>query len=293
MATYIFLGHGSFNQETPAGYPAEVLIPPDTTLKFYSEAGQALVLPSVDDNTDYAEVAPAWQQLKDQGPGLTTTMQTYNFSLVPEDHDEEREAIAKADWNGAIPITLTEGRQYLCQGSPETCPTPALLSGTEEAVSNPERWKHKCTGILGQYGGNGNELHWVACTSFRVKRPDLATLVTSDASGPGSSDISTWVPDNASYKGIRDQNAKAIKATDNGGTVAIVAGGAVVLIGAGHERRPAEYVRRQNDVEEGLITVTKGGAFSKGGIEVKGISAKQALVTTEIGELSDKKVKFV
>ena len=293
MATYIFLGHGSFNQEMPAGYPPEVLIPPDTTLKFYSDAGQALVLPSVGDNTDYASVAPAWQQLRDQGPGLTTTMQTYNFSLVPEDHDEERQAIAKADWNGAIPITLPAGRQYLCQGSPETCPTPALLSGTEEAISNPERWKHKCAGILGQYGGNGNELHWAACTSFRVKRPDLGPLVTSDASGPGTSDISTWVPDDAAYKGIREQNAKAIKATDNGGSVAVVAGGAIVLIGAGHERRPAEYVRRQNDVEEGLITVTKGGAFSKGGIEVKGISTTQALVTTEIGEFSDKKVKFV
>ncbi len=31
---------------------------------------------------------------------------------------------------------------------------------------------------------------------------------------------------------------------------------------------------------------------SKGGIEVTGISAKRALVTSEIGEFSDKKVTF-
>lgn len=63
---------------------------------------------------------------------------------------------------------------------------------------------------------------------------------------------------------IRARNAKAVKDTDGGGSVAIVAGGAVVLIGGGHPRRPADYVRRQTDIEEGLLTVTKGGAFSKG-----------------------------
>ena len=111
-------------------------------------------------------------------------------------------------------------------------------------------------------------------------------------SGPGASDVSDWIPDDAAYKDISERNAKAIKDTDSGGSVAIVAGGAVVLIGPDHARRPADYVRRQTDVEEGLLTVTKGGAFSKGSIAVKGISAKQAIVKTEIVEFSDKKVTF-
>lgn len=290
MTTYIFLGHGGFDQKGTAGYPAEVLIPPDTTLRFYSDAGQALSLPSVGDNTDYSKVAPAWQQLKDQGPGLTTTMQTYNLSLTPEDHDEERKAIQNADWNGATPITLPAGEQYLCQGTPETCPTPALLtSASEEAISNPERWKHKCTGILGQYGGNGNVLHWAACTSFVIATPELPVLDTASVTGPGD-DTTGEDPD---YDEIRELNAKNVKDTPGGGSVAVVAGGQVVLIGGDHGVVSADYVRRQPDKEEGLLTVTKGGAFSKGGIEVKGISAKQALVKSEIGKFSDKSVKFV
>jgi hypothetical protein len=83
-------------------------------------------------------------------------------------------------------------------------------------------------------------------------------------SGPGASDVSDWEPDDSAYSDIRARNAKAVKDTDGGGSVAIVAGGAVVLIGGGHPRRPADYVRRQTDIEEGLLTVTKGGAFSKG-----------------------------
>jgi hypothetical protein len=291
MATYIFLGHGGFDQKGTAGYPPEVLIPTDTTLKFYSDAGQALSLPATDDGkTDYSSVVPAWKQLKDQGPGLTATMQTYNFSLVPETHDEERDAIAKADWNGATPITLPAGEQYLCQGTPDTCPTPALLTNpTEEDLSNPERWKHKCTGILGQYGGNNNELHWAACTSFQIKRHDLPVLDTASVTGPGD-DTTGEDPD---FDEIRTLNAKNVKETAGGGSLAIVAGGQVVLIGARHGVVSADYVRRQNDKEEGLLTVTKAGAFSKGAIEVKGISAKQAVVKAEIGEFSEKSVKFV
>jgi hypothetical protein len=90
---------------------------------------------------------------------------------------------------------------------------------------------------------------------------------------------------------IREKNAKAVKDTAGGDSVAIVAGGALVLIGR-HSDDPAEYVRRQTDIEEGMLTVTKGGAFSTGGIEVTGISAKQAVVKSEIGEFSDKKVTF-
>lgn len=43
-------------------------------------------------------------------------------------------------------------------------------------------------------------------------------------------------------------------------------------------------MRRQNDIEEGRLTVTNGGAFSKGAIDVTGISAKQRLVKDEISE---------
>lgn len=294
MTTYIFLGHGTFDQTGTAGFPTEVLIPTDTTVKFFSDAGQVLTLPAVGDNTNYSKVAPAWQQLKDQGPGLTATMQTYNFSLTPEDHDAEREAIKNANWNGATPITLPSGRQYLCQGTPETCPTPALLTNpTEEALSNPDRWKHKCTGILGQYGGSNNELHWAACTSFTIDRQDLPSLLTADATGPGLKDNTNWTPDADAFDEIKQLNQENLNATAPGGSAGIAAGGQIVLIGSGHDNDHGDYVRRQKDKEEGQITVTKAGAFGPSRLDVKGITAKRALVEGKIGEISDKAVKFV
>jgi hypothetical protein len=152
------------------------------------------------------------------------------------------------------------------------------------------RWKHHCDGILDKHAGN--ELFWVACTSFMVAAPELGVLDTATAVGPGFS-VVDWKPDGSAFQKIRDKNAEKVKGTDAGGTVSVVAGGNVVLIGEDHAAFPADYVRRQTDIEEGQITVTKGGAFSKGGLEVKGITAKQALVKSEIGEFSDKKVTFV
>ena len=38
MTTYVILGHGGFNQDSDR-YPPEVLIPVNTTMKFWSEAG--------------------------------------------------------------------------------------------------------------------------------------------------------------------------------------------------------------------------------------------------------------
>jgi hypothetical protein len=343
MTRYVILGHGGFDP-TSSSYPPEVLIPPDTTVQFFSDAGQALVLPYKGGDADYSKVAPMWNQLKDQGSPVEPKGVTYNFTLYPGESAEEVEGARRANWGGAVEIEfVSSGTTYLCKGAPETCPTPKLNVAAgrhDELVAKgdaavkafkewlasatlgefpteiadfasrltdvPEeyyefvadgvpdgRWKHHCDGILGTRGGGGNELSWIACTSFEFATPELPSLVTADASGPGTTDVSTWVPDDAAYKTVREQNAKALKATPDDGSVAIVAGGAILLVGAEHERRPGDYVRRQTDVEEGQLTVKKGGAFSKGSIEVKGISAKQALVKSEIGEFSDKKITFV
>jgi hypothetical protein len=142
-----------------------------------------------------------------------------------------------------------------------------------------DRWKHHCDGILHKFGGGGNEILWLACSSISVRVPgrrQMPTLATAAKSGPGTESVEDWVPDNAAYVEIRELNAKNVKDTENKGTISIVAGGAVVLIGPGHKRRPGDYVGRQNDVEEGQITVTKGGAVSKGEIKVNGISAKSS-----------------
>jgi hypothetical protein len=298
MASYVFLGHGGFNPEN-ASYPAEILIPPGTTLRFFSDAGQALVLPATDGNTDYLKVVKVWEHFHEEDSPIPARWVTYNFRLKPDDTDEERQVAMSLDW-GADVVTLPAGSAplYLCQGTEDTCPTPALNvqqakyddSGDGDPVPDG-RWAHGCDGILGQYAGH--DLIWVACTSFTFRTPELSPLLTTDYSGPGASDVSDWVPDDAAWDEINRLNQRNVKATDDGGNVAIAAGGYLVLIGEGHSRRAGDYVARQGDVEEGMLTVEKGGAFSRGEIEVSGISRKQEEVRTTIAQFSEKKVTFV
>lgn len=294
MTTYVIVGHGGFDQRS-GPYPPVVLVPPDTTLKFFSEAGQALVVPAIGGDTAYEDkVAPAWQQLRDRTEAVPDQGVVYNLSLVPDDTAEEHEAAESADWDGAQVIHLDTGEVWLCEGTPETCPTPELNVLEQTETIPDDRWKHHCTGILGQYGGNGNELHWVACTSFVIDRHDLPPLLTADEAGPGLTVEKDWIPDDDDFAEIVEKNRQNIKEVADGGEAGVAVGGLLVIIGAGHSFETAGYVRRQSDLEEGILTVTKGGAFSKGKLEVKGISpAKQELVRKSIEEFSDKKVTFV
>jgi hypothetical protein len=293
MTTYVILGHGGFNPDS-GSYLKEILVPQDTKLKFFSEAGSALTLPAVSRggelDSDYAHVAPAWQQLKEAQPELGATKVTYNFTLYPDDNEEERTAAKAADWNGAELIMIESGTTYLCTGTAETCPTPALLTSTDEEVLKPERWLHKCDGILGKFGGNNNEIHWVACTSFEVPTPQLPTEMTKDTDGPGWG--TNWVPDEEAIRKTVELNKVTVKDSDNKDQIAVSAGGLLVLIGDDHPTEYEEYVKRQDNFEQGVIKVTKGGVFSKGTLDVKGISANKAKVEEAIGEFSEKKVTF-
>ncbi len=304
MATIVFLGHGGFD---PAGgkYPPEVLVPPGTTLRFFSDAGQPLVLPAYKADTgevisDYNKVVNVWDHFKEDESPIPARWVTYNYRLSPEDTDEERDLANKLEWGAQI-VTLPEGSDkfYLCTGTPETCPTPALnvqqRAYDNDGTGSPvpaERWEHDCTGILGTHAGN--DLIWCACTSIRLDddtRRELPLTMTSGSAGPGY-DVSDWYPTDADWAAIVALNQQNVKDTDDGDVVPISAGGVLVLIGRGHMTKAVEYVTRQADLEEGQITVTKGGTFSKGSLEITGISAKQSEVQMTIEEFSDKEVVF-
>lgn len=306
MATYVVLGHGGFNPEA-SQYPPEVLVPPDTMLKFYADAGSALQIPAKrrggELDSDYAKVAPAWQQIQEKGAGkegeaaLGTQKVTYNYALYPDDHAEEREAAKAADWGGAQLIMIESGKKWLCMGTAETCPTPALLTSTDESVLTADRWKHHCAGILGesdQGGYAGNEIHWVACSSFEIVRPDLPSLVTASTAGPGLNVAADWVPNDAALDSVMKQNRQNVTNLADKAQVALAAGGVLVLIGEDHNPQPASYVDRQGNKEEGIMTFKKGGVFSKAGVDVKGITKNRGLVEKILGELlPDKSVTFV
>src|SRR5258708_7861501 len=167
MGKVVFLGHGAFDTDSSA-YPGvgEILVPPTTTIKFYSDAGHTLRIPAVRDESgklisDYKKIVGTingWESFQEDQGSLSVGQVTYNFRLSPETHGEERDLAESLDWGGAEVVSLPQGsdKYYLCQGTPETCPTPALLVDKNHGVEVPEeRWKHHCKGIFGvdEYAG--------------------------------------------------------------------------------------------------------------------------------------------
>jgi hypothetical protein len=296
MTTYVILGHGGFDPESDR-YPKETLVPQDTTLKFWSEAGQALTLPATGGNTNYAKVAPAFNQLKEAQPSLGPTKSTYNYALYPEDHEAEKQGARAADWQGAQLIMVDSGKRFLCQDTEGKCPTPDLLNSTDESVlTDPQRWIHHCDGILGEYGGGNNEINWVACTSFEIEIQELPAMTTVSATGPGFKDNKDWEPDDEALEEASALNKRNIKSTDGGKTIGVVVGGKMVLIGEGHDNDHGDYVRRQPDLEEGEIEVTKSSIFTKGKgtLELRGIkvAAHRNQIRDMLNEFSEKDVIF-
>jgi hypothetical protein len=142
----LLLGHGWLELDAhPTKHSKvmdEVLIPPNTTLKFYTvEHGVPLNLGNYLFHQRWRDLRPGW---KPRGPKSVT----YNYKLAPDDAGLREQAKA-LDWGGAKIVSLKRGSagRHLCEGTPETCPTPALLAAEKAGKTiPPERWKHNCKG---------------------------------------------------------------------------------------------------------------------------------------------------
>jgi hypothetical protein len=125
------------------------------------------------------------------------------------------------------------------------------------------------------------------------KLPGLAISKKSYDDGVKGFDEATWSPDDKALKAVTDTNAVNVKASEDGGSLPVLVGGTLVLIGSGHSSRTVNYVERQGDFERGTLTVTKGGAFAKGGVQVTGVDGgKRALIEQVIKLFSKKEVTF-
>jgi hypothetical protein len=360
MAKLIILGHGGFGTQSEM-----TLVPPNTTLKFFADAGSNLMLPfkvtgparpdpphwkeGTNWVFDYERVADVLSEFQEREKPLAAGAVVYNMQLQaphPESQRIANELHALGKWGGDLLMKPDAGEWTLCRGDATTCPTPKLhvaqsrhdelaakgslaltefqrwfdggASGElpEEIVDFGERlqdvpsdmlqyvgpgvpddrWKHSCGGILDV--GAGYDISWVACSGFAVNQNDLDAIalpeglpgeVSATTAGPGRD----WTPDDKVLDQITALNTQKVKDTPDGGSVSIMVGGPLVLVGEGHAADPANFVRRQADFASGKVALTKGGAFSKGKLDVEGIPAgQQALVVKSIGLFSDKKVSF-
>lgn len=134
----------------------------------------------------------------------------------------------------------------------------------------------------------------VALTNGSVAPEVIEALLTRPAvvTATNQGEGGDWVPTDSDLDAVDSRNQGNIKAAADKSTIDLVAGGLLVIAGSGHDTQVVQYVRRQGDVESGRVTITKGGAFTKGTLAVDGISAKQDLVTQAFGRVSDKKVTF-
>jgi hypothetical protein len=179
------LGHGNVDlDESKASYKPGmglVLIPPDTTLKFYTRAiGSKLMVAG--NVPTYKRIAETWRELQADVVPLQPTYTTPNFDLTPETHEEETRVGREVQWQGpteVISLDPGHGPLCLCDGTPGTCPTPALVAAERRGEKIPaERWKHHCGGLLGTH--QGKNIHWMVCAAIRSEAPDAPSEPLTD-----------------------------------------------------------------------------------------------------------------
>jgi hypothetical protein len=136
----VVLGHGGFNTGS-----FETLVPPDTTLRFFADAGSNLMLPfkvtgpALPDPPhwvegqnwvfDYERVADVLANFNETEKPLSAGAVVYNMLLQRPHPDSQKVANdldAQGKWGGELMMKTDTGEWNLCHGDPSTCPTPKL-----------------------------------------------------------------------------------------------------------------------------------------------------------------------
>lgn len=138
MTTAVIIGHGGFDTGS-----FEILIPTGTSIKFFSDAGSDLLLPTIrtvndgqplqegkNGHFDYAAVASIYKHFDQKNQPLTAGDVTYNMSIEPLGVESQQVAIdlhAAGKWEADEIYLKPDGGEWkLCEGDPTTCPTPKL-----------------------------------------------------------------------------------------------------------------------------------------------------------------------
>lgn len=306
MARKVIVGHGGFS---PGG--KMVLVPNNTSVTFYSDAGTNLGMPfkatgpynggwveGVNCDFDYDKVKAVIDAgYKSENVVLNGGV-VENFS-VQQLGAGSAEIAKKIDWWGEKAIVPESGEDLQLCTDPDNCPGPKLrdemqkyldTNGAQGRLVEESEYDHKCKGLLAKWAGY--EILWVSCTGFTGDMSALQGAVPSSDDKMADLADSHWTPKDADLDKVVETNQANVKAMDDKSSVNIEVGGVLVLVGGGHEADPESYVKRQGDHEKGTLTV-KRSPFGAGNVVIKGISpSKQQLIKMSIEKFSDKTVKF-
>lgn len=307
MATKkVIVGHGGFDPGDKM-----ILVPSDTTVTFYSDAGTNLGMPfkptgdydggwveGVNCDFDYDKIKDIIESgYRSQNVVLDGGV-VENFSLSPLGAGSA-EIARRIDWWGEEAVVPEAGDDLRLCTDPDNCPRPELRAlmqkyldtdGQEGRLVEEDEYEHKCKGLLATYAGY--DIHWVSCTGFTGDMSSLQDAIPGQDNTLYEAAGIAWSPDDTALDLAVSTNQSNVKDLDDKASVDIEVGGVLVLVGAGHAEEALQYVRRQGDYESGTLTV-KRSLFGAGSMVIEGISAgKQSLVQMSVEKFSDKSVKF-
>ena len=306
MAKKVIVGHGGFS---PGG--KMVLVPSETSVTFYSDAGTDLSLPvkptgpigsgwveGVNCDFEYEKIKDIIDNgYKSQNVVLNGGV-VENFLLQPLGAGSAATA-KKIDWWGEKAVVPESGEELRLCTDPDNCPRPELRDlmqkfldsdGKEGRFVEEDEYEHHCKGLLATYAGY--DIHWVSCTGFTGDKSALGGAVP-DQDGKMAEAIHTaWSPDDAAFAQVVEKNQAAVKGLADKESIDIAVGGVLLLVAADHDEKVMQYVQRQKDYETGKATV-KRSPFGAGSLVITNISpAKKGLIEKSVAEFSDKTVKF-
>ncbi|RSS56462.1 hypothetical protein [Streptomyces sp. WAC06614] len=243
---YILLGHGSYYADRTTAPDAMELVgvPPGTTVHCFDGAEhhhQELVhggQPGL-----WEQLGPAVHTFDSSGPAVNRLelrggADLHDDGLLGDPAFAGHHVVLPGV--GPVPDPL-----LLCDGGPATCPDAP--DGTTGNAA-----EHRCTGILGLFGGHDLYLVWAA--SFRA------------AGTPGPHD----------QRAVAERNGDAVDMAGDGATLSYLLGGPEFLLSPepgfyGHRGADLARVRGAGDFVQGTLVFHRGDPYGAAGFAVAGL----------------------
>lgn len=281
---YILLGHGTLDLDPSVTSPEMeiVAIPQNTTIQFYTDAGQVLWYG--------ARELDLWSRLHAPWAPLDSNSVTYNLALHSDVDSWTQDLRNSLEFDGHTLIRAgVDGFPdplVLCTGTREICPT-----GVDQVAAGA---RHGCDGVLGREDLEG-DLYWLACTS--IEGADQSVVDAALDGRPTDVRLGhdpDWAPGEADHEAMARVNRANVERAYPQQDMFFRTAGSSLLLGLGHDPRYVEYARIQDGLFRGGLTVYKEGSeHSQGRFDIyQYLPGSQDLIRSALGRFSDYEVRF-